>query len=200
MKEVLNVGAYKTVQATIREIKSISSSSMVHEEKCKKLQELWTNCYKVSFAYPCFEIRRLILDNSGEHNGPYVVDQPPNMEEMDGDKVAVSVAKLKEVQQNRDKGLNDGISVENAETILKWVLLNARKEIARLEKIDIMTFSLTGSCGLGQAMPVMSLQEIRLETTINNVSDVFQGGRHSFSTSIFPIKFEKDGEVTVVNQ
>ena len=188
--------------ALLEEITEVNNANIAHNMKISSLTSLWIEYTKLGFVpseYAEFaketNISKLISE------GPYVIDQDPNMEEVNAEEVRASVLKLEEVLQLRKEGKNDvGIEEEDANNILKWSVLNARKEYSK--NYNLLEGSLRGFCGYGQALSLIPLQDLGLDITINNVGEAFSiSKRHAFGTVIFPINtIDGNGKKVVINK
>ena len=183
------------------EMEIVNNSDMANKDKVTKLNSLWMRYASLDF----------VAVNDGEFNirmsqlklpsdGPYILEQGPNMESLDEDEIIASVARLEEVLQARREGINVGIDEKDANNILKWTVLNARKDYNNRD--NVLTNSLLGLCGYGQAITMIPLQQLGLDVTINNAFSSFSADiKHAFGTVIFPINASlENGEKTVVNR
>ena len=111
-------------------------------------------------------------------------------------KIADKEYKLLQVidkNKNSDK-LVDGIKTKDAETLLEWVVQNAREGLKGDE--DIYEDSLQGCCGLGQAITGFTLKNMGLDPNICNARECFDGSAgHGFVTVKMPIK-QDDGTLS----
>ena len=94
------------------------------------------------------------------------------------------------IEQNT---LNNGIKESEAQSLLEWVVQNAREGLEKDSKIPFKDMDLLGNCGLGQGITGVTLQNMGLEPNINNTRPTFSNnaGRHAFVTVNIPIKSEE---------
>jgi len=158
------------------------SSKEKHEILSNLLTEYYKHCYEnnIKDTINIFEL------------GPssYIIPSTPEIYNLNTDEVSAAFQQLKDVNLKFQQGIMDGISLEEAELILKWIIQNTRTSLARNEK-DFSSASLTGCCGFAQSMTLLPLIEVGSFVTINNV-DKFPNApyRHAFGTVQLPIKEE----------
>lgn len=113
-------------------------------------------------------------------------------------KLAAIEEKLKKsLEINKSNNmLTEGISPKDAESILAWVVQNARENFADNGKISLKEDSLLGYCGFGQGITATTLENMGLSPNILNANPTLSNktGRHAFLTVEIPIKQTK-GEV-----
>lgn len=87
--------------------------------------------------------------------------------------------------------LNEGMSLEEARTLLQCVVYNTRKNL-ELDGHPFETDSLIGCCGFCQSSSLFPLEELGFSTTVNNVGNFPNCYcRHAFGTVRLPIKEEE---------
>ena len=151
-----------------------------HEELSKIYTEYLKYCYEnnIKDEINIFEYGPL----------SYIIESKPLIFDVNEEHVENAFKHLEEVIKNNESGLIDGISLEEAETILHWNVQNARKSMAKNEA-NFENASLTGYCGFAQSMTLLPMIEMGLEVTINNVENFPQAKyRHAFGTVKIPIK------------
>lgn len=122
-----------------------------------------------------------------EDQNPFIIESAPIFYEIDNDKKLEAIIRLKKALENINNGIEDGISLEDAILIVESDVQNVRSQYST--RFDIYNDSLSGYCGLTQALTCFPLLEIGLKITVNNTSKLPDGAfRHAFATCIFPIK------------
>lgn len=110
-------------------------------------------------------------------------------------KIASIEEKLKKVldENTKQEKLIDGIKENEAESLLEWVVQNAREGLIKDSNTSLKEMDLLGVCGLGQGITGITLQNMGLSPNINNVNPTFgmKTGRHAFVTVNIPIKDEE---------
>jgi len=156
-----------------------------HNVLSEILTKYYKNCYENNIK-PTIDIFEL---------GPksYIIESTPLIIEINDIEAENAFLHLKEVIQNNEQELIDGISLEEANIILNWVIQNARKSLskhnAQFTKIDFLDAPLTGVCGYAQSLTLLPFIELNLEITINNASHFPNATyRHAFGTVKIPIK------------
>lgn len=113
-------------------------------------------------------------------------------------KLAVIEEKLKEaLNENKNNNMiTEGISKKDAESLLAWVVQNARENFIATSKISLKEESLLGYCGFGQGITAITLENMGLFPNILNANPTFsnRSGRHAFLTVEMPIK-QDNGEI-----
>ena len=95
--------------------------------------------------------------------------------------------------------IQKGLSNVEAETLLAWVVNNARDNLDISNKLNnsnqrvYSNDALTGACGLSQYLTLYPLQKLGFQVTINNVGDMCNI-RHAYGTVVIPIN--EDGQIT----
>lgn len=116
----------------------------------------------------------------------YLIEQKPDMYHIDIYSVKQSIENL--------KNSNNGISLEDANNIIKWSVYNTRKNLINLG-VDVDIHSLDGYCELAQLISLYPLEQLGLTVTKNTVSDSFDYPyNHAFGTVKFLIN-EDDNPV-----
>ena len=151
------------------------------------------------------KIKTSILKAMGYREcGKYILDIEPVLRDysyLDLSRIADKEKKLKEViDENNNKGeLTNGISKEDAESILEWVVQNAREMFIKDFKIttdELKKDSLAFCCGFGQSLTGYPLKYMELSPNICNAREVFhEKAEHAFLTVGMPIK-DEEGNVT----
>ena len=137
--------------------------------------------------------------------GKFILDTEPilrNYSDIELSRLADKEEKLKEaLKQNESEGkLVEGISKEDAESVLEWVVQNARAMLIKDYKMTKEEFqkeeSLRGCCGYGQALTGFPLIHMGLTPNTCNTRNVFdENSAHAFLTVEIPVKDEQ-GTVT----
>lgn len=131
--------------------------------------------------------------------GKYILDTEPILKKysvIELSKIADKEKKLRDVlEENKNNGeLTNGISKEDAECLLEWVVQNAREMLMKDFKISEEQFkedSLAFSCGFGQTLTGYPLRNMGLTPNICNARNVFhEKAGHAFLTVAIPIKDE----------
>lgn len=169
------------------------------ENKHSLLAGAFTNYYKFCYQQHLnSEDERLISDVLEDTS--YIIESTPIIKEMDMEKVFKTIAHLKEVLEKRKNGIIEGITLEEANILLEYNVLQTRKNLIEyIERINsdykipknVYQYSLSGLCGFVQSLSLIPLQELELEITINNVREfpnVKEGDGHAFGTVKIPIK------------
>ena len=113
-------------------------------------------------------------------------------------KLAVIEEKLKDsLYKNKNNNvITEGISKKDAESLLAWVVQNARENFIAHSNISLKEESLLGFCGFGQGITAITLENMGLFPNLLNANPTFsnQAGRHAFLTVEIPIK-QDNGEI-----
>lgn len=94
--------------------------------------------------------------------------------------------------------IEKGLSNDEALTLLRWVVNNARDNLDISNKLNnsnqrvYSNDDLSGACGLSQYLTLYPLQKLGLQVTINNVGDA-SFIRHAYGTVVIPIN--EDGNI-----
>jgi hypothetical protein len=91
------------------------------------------------------------------------------------------------------KDLENGLTIKEAEELLKWTVNNTRNNLLSDENIKDLKHGLGGCCGFSQFSSLYPLQELGLKITINNMRDL-GGPAHAYGTVTFPVE-TKEGIV-----
>lgn len=85
--------------------------------------------------------------------------------------------------------LSEGITKEEAEKLLGWVVQNAREAFVEDNDEQIENASLQGYCGFGQGITATTLQNMKLMPKILNVNTNLssKAGRHAFVSIEMPV-------------
>lgn len=138
----------------------------------KYLDDYYLYCYYNDLDYSFKDLIQLI-------DKAYIMPSTPNLTNIAYDEVRPIVEQLK----------NDpkvGISEEDAHTLLKYVVQNARNIMGN--DCDITTSSLLGKCGYGQALTMIPLEQIGVKTTVNNTFSFPNcNSLHAFGTATLPV-------------
>ncbi|MGE5329385.1 MAG: hypothetical protein ACM3KR_07750 [Deltaproteobacteria bacterium] len=125
----------------------------------------------------------------------YIFPSEPRMDKPNMAKAFKAEAALrKAVKENQEKGcLHRGISKEEAETVLQWVVFNARNALdkeAQLHGKDIFSSSLRGACGFGQSLTGFPLESMGLDVRLPNVREAVspKSRSHAFLVVGIPTK------------
>ena len=165
-----------------------------NDKKHELASELWTKYYKRSkeLGISLEEAYNLSLMCENES---YIINQPPIRYDVDDKQVANIVSKLKKsISINEEsKRLKSGITLEEADTLLKWSVENTRKMLNKIV-FNIEKVSLNGQCELAQALSLLPFENIGLYVTKNRASLSFgYPNNHAFGSVIIPI--EEDGKI-----
>ena len=165
----------------LESIRKLYNSNLSNSEKSSKLSTLWTDYYKKSHELGIDLDEAYNLYLLGE-NESYIIDAIPLNYDISDLEITICINKLKEALKYKT-----GITKEEAFTILKWDILNARRGFKTLG-INMEKDSLNGFCELGQALTIMPLENIGLKVTKNKAKDCFDyNHNHAFGTVTLPI-------------
>lgn len=128
----------------------------------------------------------------------FIIDTIPELKKY----TDLNLMKIASIEENLKKALNEntkqgkminGIKENEAESLLEWVVQNAREGLEKDSNTSLKDMDLLGFCGLGQGITGITLQNMGLSPNINNVNPTFgmKTGRHAFVTVNIPIKDEK---------
>lgn len=117
----------------------------------------------------------------------------------------IELMKLATIEQKLKKALNEnrnsnkitnGINERETESLLEWVVQNAREALEMNVDESLKDASLLGCCGMGQGITGITLQNMGLEPRILNANPNLdtKAGPHSFVVVEIPI-VQKDGKV-----
>lgn len=121
----------------------------------------------------------------------FLLDTAPVYFDVSEEELENAITSLKKAQSSIKAGMMDGISIQEAEVILKADVNNARN-ILKKNSDDFYNDSLNGACGFGQAIVGFPLEELGIPVTVNNAKYLpDSNSSHAFLTCSFPIK---DGE------
>lgn len=149
-------------------------------------EKLWTRYYEICNTKNIQSDEGYNLSLMLESES-YIINQKPIRKEIDNDKLIKSINHLKEVNYNNSLGLEDGITMEEAITILDWTVENTRENIQKLG-IDIDNNSLNGFCEIAQKSSILPLEELGLTVTKNQAKSSFDYPfNHCFGTVTFKI-------------
>ena len=155
------------------------------QEKVNKFIQVYNKyslfCYQHNLENYDYEL-------TSKSDSLFIVESSPIIYEIKENEKNQALENLYSVLKNVGIGKKDGISENEAKIIIESVVQNARDILSK--KMDnFQNSSLTGFCGYAQALTVFPLQEVGLETTVNNVSNLPDCKyRHAFATCIIPIK------------
>lgn len=143
----------------------------------------------INYIKNIFRGRKSLLESK------FVIDTLPKIYNISSIHLSKAHAHLgRAIRNNKvEEKLVDGITEEESETILKWVLGNTRealgKDSIRKGEENLQDASMQGACGHSQAIIGTQLKDLLLETSTNNVhSSIAEGVSHAYSVAIFPIK------------
>lgn len=150
-------------------------------------------CYNLLYFYQSKKngINRTYLLNSDIEKIPsiYTINQSPERFDID-------------IELISNINIEEGLTIEQAEELLKWSANNTRDNMQELKKRNPFIMSnninqnvygndsLSGICGFSQFSTLFPLQQMGLKITINNVGAI-NGGRHAYGTVTIPIKTEE---------
>lgn len=174
------------VKEILQELINLYNTNKSNDEKHKIGSLLWTQYYQL-----CKENHIESLDGYNLslilESESYIINQEPIRKEINNVKLNSAINHLMNVQENNKLGLDDGISMEEAYTILDWTVENTRLNFQKMG-VDVMNSSLNGFCEIGQATTLMPLEELGLNVTKNTAKASFNYlFNHCFGTVIFPI-------------
>lgn len=140
-------------------------------------------------------LRALFASGIGIQEGKkFTLDTEPLMKEYSDIEImnlADIEGKLKNaLNENKAKGqMVKGISKDEAEKLLQWVVQAARNVLKEYSTDSFKDESLLGWCGFGQALTGTTLQELGLEPNILNANPHIGAdtGRHAFLTVEVPV-------------
>ena len=142
------------------------------------------------------KIRNKFMYLTGYKEGQrFILDVPPflrNYSDIELMKLASIEQKLQEALLKNElaNSLISGITTQEAEQLLEWVVQNARNGLFLDGKKSTIDSSLSGYCGLGQAITGLTLLNMGLSPNIVNASTIFNSGGHAFIVTGIPIKDE----------
>lgn len=148
------------------------------------------------------KIKNVFIKMVGYQEGKkFMIDTEPELKKY----TDINLMKIASIEEKLKKALNenlkqetltDGIKENEAESLLEWVVQNAREGLEKTAKKSLKEISLLGYCGLGQGITGFTLQNMGLSPNINNVGTSFgeKAGRHAFLTVNIPI-MDEDGKV-----
>lgn len=113
-------------------------------------------------------------------------------------KLATVEEKLKKAinQNSHDNMISKGINKDEAESLLQWVVQNAREAFTKENKEPLKDADLLGWCGFGQGITAITLQNMGLSPNIANANPTLndKAGRHAFLTVEIPI-IQSNGDI-----
>jgi len=174
------------VREVLDKIKNIYFSNLDNDNKYNEVVKLWNEFYKLCnkkniYLEEVEDLRMLF-----EHEC-YSIYQEPKYEILDNDKVNNAFLHLKDVIYKNRGGLVDGLSMEEVNDILDYVVFKVREIYSNLG-VDIKVNSLNGYCELGQSLSIRLFDELGLKVTKNNAKDLMNYEiNHCFGTVTFPI-------------
>lgn len=114
-------------------------------------------------------------------------------------KLATIEQKLKRaINENRNNNaIINGINKQETESLLQWVVQNAREAFEMEFDEQLKEASLLGCCGLGQGITGITLQNMNLSPRILNANPNLntKAGRHAFVVVEIPI-LQDDGKIS----
>lgn len=133
--------------------------------------------------------------------GKFMIETEPilkNYSDIELMKIANIEEKLKNIINinKKDNILSNGITKDEAENLLNWIVQNARKGLEKEYGQSLKNASLRGYCGLAQGISAITLENMGLSPYITNVNPTFSNNssRHAFVTVEFPIS-QPDGKI-----
>lgn len=180
------------LKSILSEIEKVYSEILPNSEKHERLSYLWTKYYQKAKEYNISSEDAYFLYLFGE-NQSFIIDQKPIRKMINFSLLEKSINHFKEIKENN---INEGLSKEEIEVLLDYVVENARGGFTILG-INVEKSSLNGFCELGQALSIMPLENLGLKVTKNRAKDAFDYPlNHCFGTVTFP--FQIEGEVTEI--
>lgn len=170
-------------------IENIVMSNHYSSEYGKELAKLWTEYYQMIYPKHIFSTRANTLTLLGENY--LITDSNIERKKVDNNLVKAISTDLKHVLEDRQSGINRGISMEKAKVLLDWSLTNTWRGIRQLG-IDVQQNSLNGLGELGQIVSLLPFERLGLTVTKNLVEECFQAScHHSFGSVCFPVEDEE---------
>lgn len=123
----------------------------------------------------------------------YIIDSEPVLEEIEEEKINSAIEHLQEVLEKNKEKITDGITKEEAETILQFVVFNTRQNFINMAHVDLRTHNLKGCCKLAQELSMNLFKNLGLAITVND-DTIFTGRStptHFFGTVAIPVKEEE---------
>ena len=124
----------------------------------------------------------------------FVIDTQPYIKEYNEIELA-NIANIEEKLKNileknaNSKEIVDGLTIDEANKLLEWVVQADRKCLNI--NYDIRDNSLMGYCGLSQGIVYTILKEMGLEARVSNINPTITGenlGGHAFNSVAIPVK------------
>ena len=144
------------------------------------------------------KIKKSLLTLLGYKEGKkFMIDTQPYIKEYDEIELA-NIANIEEklkniLEKNANSGkIVDGLTVDEANKLLEWVVQADRK---CLNRGDIKEDTLMGCCGLSQGIVYTILKEMGLSPRVSNTNPTITGenlGGHAFNSVAIPVK-QPDG-------
>lgn len=161
-------------------------SDMDNHDKALIVSEKWSEYFILASKYNYSSDRAYDLFLLGE-NSTFIVDAVNNIYNVSLDEVVNTVSILNNVLEKRKNDEDVGISLEQANLLLKWSVSNTRKQFLSLG-IDVVNNSLNGLCDLAQISSLIPFENIGLSVTKNSIENSFgSSNHHVFGTVTFPI-------------
>ncbi len=158
-----------------------------YPQKIENLDALLTKYYEYCSKHN-LDLFDISLQNVLE--SLYILDSEPILMEMEEEKIGSAIEHLQEVLEHNKEQIKDGITEEEAQTILQYVVLNTRKNFMNRMQVDLRTHNLKGCCKLAQELSMNLLEALGLSITVND-DTIFTGRTtptHYFGTVAIPIK------------
>ena len=116
-------------------------------------------------------------------NASYILESTPIIKDIP----AQNLIDIKNKLENQE-----ALTMEEARLLLEWTVQNTRKFLS-IDK-DVLHESLQGCCGISQSASLFPLEDLGLQTTVNQVALIpYCEQRHAFGTVFIPIL--QDGNI-----
>ncbi len=147
------------------------------------------------------KIKKSLKELLGYKEGKeFLIDTQPYIKkynEIELANIANIEGKLKNILEKNlnSKEMVDGLTIEEANKILEWVVQADRKCLNNELKGDIKESDLMGYCGLSQGIVYTILKKMGLEARVSNINPTITGenlGGHAFNSVAIPVK-QQDG-------
>ena len=180
------------ISEILNNIKDVYFSSLSNDEKYIKLSRLWKDFYVLCGEKNIFldevEDLRMIWENEC-----YSIYQEPKFQKLNIEEVKKVIFCLEEIINLNKNGIQAGITLEEANLILDYVVYEVRNIFSSLG-INLKSNSLNGYCELGQGLSIRFLESLGLKVTKNTACNSFDYElNHCFGTVMIPV--EIDGKV-----
>ena len=130
----------------------------------------------------------------------FVIDTQPYIKEYNEIELA-NISNIEEKLKNileknaKSKKIVDGLTIDEVNKLLEWVVQADRKCLNKDLKEDIREKSLMGYCGLSQGIVYTILKKMGVEARVSNVNETIKSEnlrRHAFNSVAIPVK-QQDG-------